>query len=197
MTESTEIEIIPEFDGLTDNISMLDTLNGVVAEIRSTDVPISIINKSQKLLSDDSDKLQNLEIEVLEASATAVLSKEGSEDVSIVCDSTVSNPPPSSNVLEKLHYMQHKVYGDGNCLYHAIAHQAGCIKQNCYGDTFKNFSFTMCAGISRCSFRGWNYKGSVGDKKDAHFAVRMGRGFRNPLACYSNMQRNSCYNWIT
>jgi len=40
--------------------------------------------------------------EVLETSATAALSKEGSDDVSIVCVSTVRNLPPSSNVLEKL-----------------------------------------------------------------------------------------------
>ena len=31
--------------------------------------------------------------------------------------------------------MHNKVDGDGNCLYHAIAHQAGFIEQSCHEDT--------------------------------------------------------------
>ena len=59
---------------------------------------------------------------------------DDSEDVAIVCVSTVRRPLPPPNLLQLLHHVQHKVYGDGNCLYHAIAHQAGFIEQNCHGD---------------------------------------------------------------
>jgi len=54
------------------------------------------------------------------------------EDPTIVC--AVKKLPPSLNVLEQLHNTQHKIYGDGNCLYHSVAHQAGLIKQNSLGD---------------------------------------------------------------
>ena len=107
--------------------------------------------------------------------------EKGSVDVSIVCVSPVSNPSPS-NVLEKLHYMQHKVYGDGNCLYHA--HQPGFIKQNCHGDTFVARQLRILASQCMQEFPDvcLAYKGSVGDKKDTHFAVRMGRGFLLAIA---------------
>ena len=42
------------------------------------------------------------------------------EDVTAVCVSMISKPPPSPNLLQQLHYVRHKVYGDGNCSYHAM-----------------------------------------------------------------------------
>ena len=45
-----------------------------------------------------------------------------------------SKPLPPPNVLQKLHFGRHIVNGDGNCLYHAIAHQAGFIDCDCRGD---------------------------------------------------------------
>ena len=116
MTESIEIETISEFFGLLEKMVSLES-TGCRDD---TSMLVSMTNGSTKQLpSNDSEKLQR---------------KVDSEDISIVCVSKVNNPLPSFNVLEKLHYMQHKVYGDGDCLYHAIAHQAGFIKPNSHGD---------------------------------------------------------------
>ena len=55
---------------------------------------------------------------------------------SIVCVSANNKPLPPTNLLQKLHVTRHVVNGDGNCLYHAIAHQARFIDHDCHGDTF-------------------------------------------------------------
>ena len=54
-------------------------------------------------------------------------------DCTILCVSE-AKPSPPPNVLQKLHVQRHAVNGDGNCLYHAIAHQAGFIGCDCRGD---------------------------------------------------------------
>ena len=45
--------------------------------------------------------------------------------------STVNRP---SIDLQQLDCVHHTVDGDGNCLFYAIAHQAGLIEQGCHGD---------------------------------------------------------------
>ena len=37
-------------------------------------------------------------------------------------------------VMQQLHVVKHVIKGDGSCLYHAIAHQAGFISSTCKGD---------------------------------------------------------------
>jgi len=59
-----------------------------------------------------------------------------SEECTILCVSETNKPSPPFNVLQKLHVGRHVVSGDGNCLYHAVAHQTGFIESNSHGDTF-------------------------------------------------------------
>ena len=56
---------------------------------------------------------------------------EAGEDVQLLSVSAINIP---SVDLQQLGYVRHTVYGDGNCLFHAIAHQEGLIKQGCHGD---------------------------------------------------------------
>ena len=37
-------------------------------------------------------------------------------------------------VMKMLHVVKHVVEGDGSCLYHAVAHQAGLISNTCKGN---------------------------------------------------------------
>jgi len=39
-----------------------------------------------------------------------------------------------ASVMQKLHAVKHVVNGDGSCLYHAVAHQAGFITKYCKGN---------------------------------------------------------------
>ena len=64
----------------------------------------------------------------------AMQDHDDNSDCRIVCVSEASKPLPPPNVLQKLHFGRHIVNGDGNCLYHAIAHQAGFIDRDCRGD---------------------------------------------------------------
>ena len=48
---------------------------------------------------------------------------------------TKRNSLPLSSVFQLLNLKKHSVYGDGSCLYHAIAHQAGFIDSNSKGCT--------------------------------------------------------------
>ena len=41
---------------------------------------------------------------------------------------------PQSIDLQQLGCVRHTIDGDGNCLFCAIAHQAGLIEQGCHGD---------------------------------------------------------------
>ena len=56
------------------------------------------------------------------------------EDVQILFVSTMDKRSPVTNLLQQLQCIQHKIDGDGNCLYYAVAHQADFITRACHGD---------------------------------------------------------------
>jgi len=56
---------------------------------------------------------------------------EGDEEVQLLSVSSVSSP---SICLETFGCVRHTVDGDRNCLFYAVAHQAGLIGQNCRRD---------------------------------------------------------------
>ena len=69
------------------------------------------------------------------------------DDVEILCVSTVNKPTPPTNVLQQLNCAPHIVYGDGNCLYYAIAHQAGYIEPSSHGESSVGQQLRMLALI--------------------------------------------------
>ena len=74
-----------------------------------------------------------------------VENSETYDDIEILNISTVHRPITHLNVLQQLNYRQHKVYGDGNCLYYAVAHQAGYIEHSSHGDNFVGKQLRMLA----------------------------------------------------
>ena len=91
------------------------------------------------------------------------------EDDTGVGVSKINKPPSPPCLLQQLHYALHKVTGDGNCLYHAIAHQAGFMKPNCHGDTSVAKQLRILALHYMQKYpdvrRGWNYTASVEGKR--------------------------------
>ena len=70
------------------------------------------------------------------ATITMSVDKDKCKDVEILCISTVSRPISScTSLLQQLNCTRHSVDGDGNCLYYAVAHQAGYIGRFSHGDT--------------------------------------------------------------
>ena len=68
--------------------------------------------------------------------ATAMsVDKDKCKDVEILCSSTVNRPTSCTDLLQQLNCTRHRVIGDGNCLYYAVAHQAGYIGHSSHGDT--------------------------------------------------------------
>ena len=63
-------------------------------------------------------------------------STEACDDVEVLSISTVHNLALHMNILQQLNYKKHDVRGDGNCLYYAVAHQAGYIALSARGDIF-------------------------------------------------------------
>jgi len=54
-------------------------------------------------------------------------------DVEILSVTTVGKLPSHINVMQKLQCRKHAVSGDGNCLYYAVAHQAGFVEHFSHG----------------------------------------------------------------
>ena len=70
------------------------------------------------------------------------------EDVEILSVSLVRRQSPlPTNVLQQLNRTQHTVFGDGNCLYYAIAHRAGYIDPISHGDSSVGQQLRMLALI--------------------------------------------------
>ena len=102
---------------------------------------------------------------------------ETCDDVEILGITTVHRPIVHVNVLQQLNYRQHKVYGDGNYLYYAVAHQAGYTEHSSHGDNFVGKQLRMLAltdsyaEVSRCKNRRWTITASVGTKEVVHFTT--------------------------
>lgn len=62
--------------------------------------------------------------------------KDKCKDIEILCISMVSRPISCTSLLQKLNCKRHSIDGDGNCLYYAVAHQAGYIGRFSHGYTF-------------------------------------------------------------
>jgi len=58
----------------------------------------------------------------------------GEPDVQIISAHKPQNSLPLSSVLQQLKLSRHTVNGDGSCLFHATAHQAGLIAKSSHGD---------------------------------------------------------------
>jgi len=61
---------------------------------------------------------------------------EACDDVEVLSISIVHNLALHMNILQQLNYKKHDVHSDGNCLYYAVAHQAGYIAPSAHGDIF-------------------------------------------------------------
>ena len=78
-------------------------------------------------------------------------------DNSRTCDVetlSISTSTTHMNVLQQLHCRKHKVYGDGNCLYYAVAHQAGYIEHSSHGNIFVGKQLRMLALITMQKYPG-------------------------------------------
>ena len=79
---------------------------------------------------------------------------EASDDVEILSVSNVPSLTSHMNVLQQLHYRKHEVSGDGNCLYYAVAHQAGYIGHSSRGDIFMGKQLRMLALMTMQKYPG-------------------------------------------
>ena len=79
-----------------------------------------------------------------------VNNSETSNDVEILSISTVhrSTTLGHKNVLQQLNCRLHKVYGNRNCQYYAVAHRAGHIKNSSHGDVSIGKQLRMLALIT-------------------------------------------------
>lgn len=91
-------------------------------------------------------------VEVHEENVTSIhaetppsIQNHDNKHCTIVCASEANKLSPLPSVLQKLHFRRHTVNGDGNCSYHAIAHQAGFIGHDCHGDTLVAQQLRMLA----------------------------------------------------
>jgi len=63
----------------------------------------------------------------------SVASEQLQADIQILSSKQISSLSLHS-VMQQLHVIKHVIKGDGSCLYHAVAHQAGFISSSCKGD---------------------------------------------------------------
>jgi len=63
----------------------------------------------------------------------SVASEQLQTDIQILSSKQISSLSLHS-VMQQLHVTKHMIKGDGSCLYHAVAHQAGFISSSCKGD---------------------------------------------------------------
>ena len=111
------------------------------ARIFYFDLFLPSITPCMLICSDSShtvDVMQKVEIhkKKIEAPIQPSLPTNECEECVIVDVSKVNRPSLPPSLLHQMHFARHKVNGDGNCLYHSIAHQAGFIKFDCHGDTY-------------------------------------------------------------
>ena len=91
------------------------------------------------------------------------------DDIEIT-SATKSDLLTMRSVLQQLNVNKHSVTGDGSCLYHAIAHQAGFINRSSTGETivsesFKTNSFQDDGRTSCCSLGRWPVNSTVATKE--------------------------------
>ena len=65
---------------------------------------------------------------------TSVPVTKNNDDIEYVGVSYRESSLPIGDLLQQLNVKKHVVKGDGSCLYHAVAHQAGLISAGCQGD---------------------------------------------------------------
>ena len=106
---------------------------------------------------------KNLLVKRAPKTAPIAVKEEVCDDVEILC-ATVSRPPPPMNVLQQLRHTPHSVYGDGNCLYYAIAHQAGYVEPSSHGDRSVSQLLQMLALICMQSIQMYKLR------KDYHYS---------------------------
>ena len=93
-----------------------------------------------------------------------------SEDCEILHISTVTQPTQCTNLLQQLKCRRHKVNGDGNCLYYAVAHQLN-ILYFCW-KSIENVGTNFHAEISGSTCRGRNITTSMEAKKAPYFTTK-------------------------
>lgn len=87
---------------------------------------------------------------VLDHSKTSDVEKiyETCHEVEILGASTIYGQTSHIDVLQKLNCRRHNIIGDGNCLYYAVAHQAGYIELSSHGDPSVGQQLRMLALIT-------------------------------------------------
>ena len=93
---------------------------------RSSVIATEVVQHSQDS-NGDTKIVDETEIKIMDSDT------EASGDVEVLSISTALNPSPHLNILQQLSYQKHDVHGDGNCLYYAVAHQAGYIAPSARG----------------------------------------------------------------
>ena len=102
-------------------------------------VPCTIISHENSYIAGP------IEVPVKRKVSPKIENDVSNEDVQILFISTMDKPSPVTNLLQQLQCIQHKIDGDGNCLYYAVAHQAGFSTRACHGDASISQQLRMLA----------------------------------------------------
>jgi len=81
----------------------------------------------------------------------SVPTKQFKADVQILSTQQISSLS-LNYVMQQLHVVKHRIKGDGSCLYHAIAHQAGFIPNASKGDEVISLQLRKVAVDTMCKY---------------------------------------------